>query len=738
MIGGMDCAGCASTLQSTLRRCEGVSFARVSFLSKLGEFGFDPQRTAAATLQRVIERAGFSANAVSSAGADGGALLLLRVSDVRSAVTALQAVPGVLACEECAATDEGVVKCRFDPEVAGPRGLLAAVAGAQLYKAPSAFELEKLEQRRELRLLALKLLLAAALTVPLVLIAFFLPLNEAAHASLSRVLAGGVTVAMVVSFVLCSLVMALLGPALYRSAYQSLRFQRAFNMNFLVMLSSTVAFLYSAAVMFALFASPPHLSPEVFFETPAILLTLIVFGQTLEKVAMRRSVRFVAGLKETHESTALLLLEDGREREVDTALLGRGDTVRLIPGARVPADGRVLEGVSAADESLLTGEAAPVPKRPGSAVCAGSVNQEGALLVRVTRMPGESTLARMCDFVDAALAEKLPVERVTDRVAHYFVPVVLALGVVTFFVWFALAFMGAVATSASPVLFALRFAVAVLVVSCPCAVALAVPTVVVVATGAAARRGVLVKGATVWEAARTLDTVVFDKTGSLTHGNLSVVVFKTFGDALDRMSALAALVAAEADSEHLVAKAVRRFAEREGLAPECVPHAEAFGLHPGLGVECTLDGRRVLAGSLALLAREGVPVRPALVREARLASANGQLAVFLACEGQLRAAAFLSDSVRSESASIVAHLARRGMQVLDSYLCVFLAHSRPSSLSGLASERRRGAGSDGAGAAAGHWVGAGAVGRAARGQGGRGAAAAGRGPSRGHGGRRIQ
>jgi Cu+-exporting ATPase len=433
--------------------------------------------------------------------------------------------------------------------------------------------------------------------------------------------------------------------------------------------------VYSLAIFFALFAAPTGLSAEVFFETPAILLTLVTVGTLLEKIAMRKSVSFIESLRNWQDSTALVIDQStGDVIEVDANLIGRGDMIKVVPGSRIPMDGRVVEGTSSVDESLMTGEALPVKKTVSSKVFAGTVNQEGLLIVSATKMPSESTLAQMCAFVDAALAERLPIERIADRVSHYFVPIAIGIGVVTFFVWFALAYTGVVVTTTFSVLFALRFAVAVLVVSCPCAIALAVPTVVVVATGVAAKNGVLVKGATVWEAAKRIDTVVFDKTGSLTVGKLRVVDFDVSGAGFEsiqkaRHFTLECLAAAESNSEHLVAKALFKFAVDDLRSSAIIAKPSDFVSFPGMGVKCNVNfpledkSHLVLVGNNTLMKNHTVDVPDGVESCALSSSQQGHIPIYISIDGCFRALITLSDVLRDESRSVVHHLKKRGLDV---------------------------------------------------------------------------
>jgi Cu+-exporting ATPase len=662
-VHGMDCASCATTLESNLLNLSGVNSAKVGFLSKIAEVSYEPSVVDVSSIRFAIEKAGYRAVPYSRQEAGQVAFQVMGNMDV--AKLAALACDGVVEVSISPIYDS-VLVCKFDPDVVGPRQILNALGSAAVLFKAESFSEQGAIQRKDLLWTLCKFIIAACVTTPLVLIAFFLPLDSAISMNLSRHVQGNVSVSMIISFVLCTIVLGVLGPAMYVSAYRALRYQRTFNMSFLVMLSSTIAYVYSCAIFFALFAAPVGLSAEVFFETPAILLTLVTLGTLLEKLAMRKSAKYVTNLKQLKEASAVLMDSDGTEIVLDADLIGRGDRVKIIPGSRIPVDGRVVEGCSGVDESLVTGESVPVRKEVNSSVVAGTVNQEGFLTVVATKMASESTLVKMCEFVDAALAEKMPVERMADRVSHYFVPIALVLGILTFFVWFALAYTGTVVTSTFSVLFALRFAVAVLVVSCPCAIALAAPTVVMVATGLAAKHGVMVKGATVWEGARKLDTIVFDKTGSLTLGKLDVVQFDIIDSSLPRQDVLRYLAAAESKSEHLIAKALTRYASVElgssiGVTDTTV---EAFVTLPGMGVECVVDSvEKLLVGNLSLMTKKNVAVPKRVIDDAKECSGRGCVTLYLALNGELKAWAALSDVLRTESRSIVAHLVKQGLDV---------------------------------------------------------------------------
>lgn len=317
---------------------------------------------------------------------------------------------------------------------------------------------------------------------------------------------------------------------LYTSAYRTLRYSHEVEMDFLITFSTSVAFLYSLILMFlsaAHFLTIPPWEADYFYDTTAILITLIVLGRWMEKQAKKNTTTILASLKHLQVTTALLYEASSptQTREIDVRLCQSGDLLRVLPGAKIPLDGTVISGVSEVDESMLSGEPLPVPKSPGSAVYGGTINQtSGSLMVRVLHTSGEGTLAQLHKLIETTQSTKPTLQRYVDRIASKFIHIIILLSVTCFIVWYVLASTGVVVTSA-PFAFALRFAITVMVISCPCALALASPTAVMVASGVAAQYGVIFKSGSALETASQLTTLLFDKTGTLTTGCMSVDSF---------------------------------------------------------------------------------------------------------------------------------------------------------------------------------------------------------------------
>jgi P-type Cu+ transporter len=382
------------------------------------------------------------------------------------------------------------------------------------------------------------------------------------------------------------------------------------------------------------------------------VITLVLLGKFLESGAKRRTASAIRALMALRPERARLRRADGREEEVDLAAVRVGDRVVVRPGERVPVDGRVREGASQVDESLITGESLPVPKHEGDGVTGGAINGDGLLGVETMAVGAESTLARIVRLVESAQAAKAPIQRLVDRVSAVFVPVVLGIALLTFGGWWLIGDVG--------IETAVINAVAVMVIACPCALGLATPTAIMVGTGVAARHGILIKDAEALEVAHSVDTVAFDKTGTLTEGKPSVVALgPAEGVAPTELLRLAASV--QAGSEHPLARAVVDLARVEGVSP--VPARDVRAL-PGRGVAAAVEDRDLKLGSRRLMEELGVDLRP-LAARARTLEDEGRTVSWLAAEAkpQPRLLGLLAfgDAVKPSARAAVSALRRIGV-----------------------------------------------------------------------------
>ncbi len=424
---------------------------------------------------------------------------------------------------------------------------------------------------------------------------------------------------------------------------------RSPNMFTLIALGVGAAYAYSAAALLA----PQVLGEGLFFETSAVIIVLVLVGQVLELKARSRTGAAIRRLLGLAPKTARLVLPDGREQDVPLELVQVGDVVRVRPGERVPVDGVVTEGRSAVDESMLTGEPMPVEKAPGAKVTGGTVNGTGSLLVRAERVGADTVLAQIVRLVGEAQRSRAPVQRLVDRVSRVFVPAVLLISVVTFALWLTSD------PSREGLTKALMRAVAVLIIACPCALGLATPMAVMVGTGRGAESGVLIRNAEALELLYKADTLVVDKTGTLTEGKPRLVeVVPAEGFAEGELLRLAA--ALERSSEHPLAAALVRGAEERRLA---LPKAEDFESLTGKGVVGTVEGHRVVLGTTALLAEHGVAADSLKGRADALRN-DGQTVLLAAIDGRLAGLLGVADPVRASTPEAIRLLHEDGLHIV--------------------------------------------------------------------------
>ena len=518
-------------------------------------------------------------------------------------------------------------------------GLVGAVEAAGYQATPLGAEEFELDDGGEARRQAWLLALSAILTLPLV------------GQMVTGWLGQGYSLAPWLQFLLATPVQFYFGGRFYVAAYKALR-ARAGNMDQLVALGTSAAYGYSAYLWLA--GQIDSGNGHLYLEGAATVITLVLLGKWLEKRAKGSAAAAIRALMSQRPDHARLIT-DGVEREVPLADVAVGDLLRVRPGERIAVDGELAEGTGEVDESLLTGEARPVPKVPGEPVTAGAINLNGVLTYKATAVGADTVLSRIIRLVDGAQATRAPVEKLVDRVAAIFVPVVIAIAAVTFLIWWLAVgdLDGGVAA-----------AITVLVIACPCALGLATPAAVMVGTGVAALHGILIRDAEALERARAMDMVLLDKTGTLTEGKPRIQRLEAAAG--DEADLLALAAAALADSEHPLARAVRQLAgDRagdQGIAPVA---ARDFTNQPGKGVQATIGGRRLVVGNAALLAE--FDVAAADIEDIRLGDWAGLSLIHVAevspsnvYLGYLGAA----DAPRAGAAAAVARLRGQGIAII--------------------------------------------------------------------------
>ncbi len=446
-------------------------------------------------------------------------------------------------------------------------------------------------------------------------------------------------------------VMAWAGRHFYTRAWSGLKHGTA-DMSTLIAVGTGSAFLYSlAATLVPAWFVADGARPDVYYEAVIIIIALVLLGNAMEARAKTQTTRALRQLAKLQPSTARVR-RDGQEQDIPIAAVRAGDVVLVRPGERFPVDGEVTSGSGAVDESMLTGESMPVEKAPGDRVIGATVNQTAALEVRATAIGAASVLARIVTLMKEAQGSQAPIQRLADRISAVFVPVVISIAIATFAAWMLLPDTPSFAS-------ALTAAVAVLIIACPCAMGLAVPTAVMVASGRGAAAGILIKGGEPLERLAAVDTIVFDKTGTLTEGTPRVTdILVVPGH--DRATVLRLAAALESRSEHPLAKAVVAAA---GMTAGPLPTVENMMASPGKGVLGIVDGRRVAAGTEALLRESGIDVTP-IESHAREWAANANTVVCVAIDGQAVAALAIADPMRANATAVVSALARHGLHTV--------------------------------------------------------------------------
>ena len=623
-IEGMTCATCAVRVEKALQAVPGVE-ASVNLSSELADVAFDPARVEPNKVIEAVTRAGYDIPHETRELAISGMTCATCAGRVEKA---LLAAPGVLRAEVNLASENASVE-----GVAGllrPADLIAAVRRAGYDAELRTGDVERDRQilaaeEKRLKLETWRMLAAAVLSVPLLL-----PM-------------AGLALPAWLQLTLATPVQFILGARFYIGAWKALR-ARTGNMDLLVVLGTSTAYFYS---LYILLASAP--GGHLYFEAAAVVVTLILVGKWLEARAKRATTSAIRALMALRPENARVI-RDGVEIEVPVVAVSPGDIVVVRPGEKLPVDGVVLEGRSDVDESLLTGESQPLSKQAGDAVVGGSVNGSGLLRVKTTLVGAQSTLSRIIALVESAQGKKAPVQRLVDRVAAVFVPIVIAVALVAFLGWWLIT--GDLNAS-------IIAAVAVMVIACPCSLGLATPTALMVGTGAAAKAGILIRDPEALELAHKLDTVVLDKTGTLTEGKPAVTEILTTG--MPESELLALTAAAQAGSEHPLAHAVLTKAAGLKLA-----RLADFQSRPGMGLSAQVAGRLIAVGNRRLLAEKAVPTESLEARVAALEE-RGRTVMWVAAlepQAQLLGAIAVADPIRETAKAAVRNLQRLGLETV--------------------------------------------------------------------------
>jgi len=687
-ITGMTCASCVNRVTKALKNVPGVSEASVNLATEQAAVSYDPAQVAPGQLQDAVEKAGYG---VVTDQIDFPVTGMTCASCVNRVEKALKKVPGVIEANVNLASEQASVT--YVPTATGWSELKVAVENAGYgvietsgADAETMEDAEAAARARELADKRRKLIVGIAFGLPLFLLSmardfglispWLTPFWAAIEAQMDAA-GGNVDGTMIMHYpaaadLLNWLFLALATPVQFYSgwdfyvhAWKALKARTA-NMDTLIALGSSAAYFYSVALL--LFGLAGH----TYFETAALIITLILVGKYLEARAKSQTSAAIKTLMGLQAKTARVL-RGGIEQDVPVAEVRKGEVVIVRPGEKVPVDGVIVSGHSSLDESMVTGESLPVEKGAGDTVIGATVNKTGSFQFRATRVGKETALAQIIKLVQQAQGSRAPVQRLVDQVAAVFVPVVIGIALLTLLAWY---FVGGVGFTQ-----AMIFAVAVLVIACPCALGLATPTAIMVGTGTGAEHGILIKNAESLERANAIQTVVLDKTGTITEGRpvvtdvivaqpaLAPVAAGTNGDgngnengahraeSEDEVLRLAA--SAERGSEHPLGEAIVRAAQERGVG---LAQPEQFQAVPGHGITAVVDGHVVLLGNLKLMRDWSIALNDVEQAVERL-QGEGKTAMVVTADGAALGVVAVADTVKPTSQAAVAALHRLGIEV---------------------------------------------------------------------------
>ncbi|HET7627454.1 MAG TPA: heavy metal translocating P-type ATPase [Bacillales bacterium] len=630
-VTGMTCAACSARIEKRLNKIDGVN-ANVNLALERADIEYDATRIQPAQMTEAIEKLGYGVETEKAEFDIRGMTCAACSARIEKGLSRME---GVNAANVNLAAETGVV--HYYPGTVSVQDMIDKVKKLGYEAVERDGDRGEDRKAAEIREKRNRLILSALLSLPLVvgmLAHFGVPVPE-------------IFTNMWMQFVLATVVQFYIGASFYIGAYRALSNNSA-NMDVLVALGTSAAYFYS---VYGLIHSAVTGEPaELYFETSAVLITLIYTGKWFEALAKGRTTEALKKLLNLQAKEATVL-RDGKEEKVPVDEVQAGDLLLVKPGEKIPVDGTVVHGISAADESMITGESLPVEKREGDPVIGATLNKNGILEVRAEKVGKDTVLHEIVKIVEEAQGSKAPVQRLADVISGIFVPIVVAIAVLTFIVWYAWA-------APFDLSAALTASIAVLVIACPCALGLATPTSIMVGTGKGAEQGILFKGGGPLEAARAIDTVLLDKTGTVTHGKPEVTDFVSFRRSEDELLAL--LIAAEKRSEHPLASAIVAYGETKRLRAK---RARDFEAMPGEGIQARVDEHFVFVGTRRWMAREGVSLAPKHEAALEELEADGKTAMVIAVDREAEGVVAVADTVKETAKRAIADLQAMGLDV---------------------------------------------------------------------------
>ncbi|EJQ02458.1 heavy metal translocating P-type ATPase [Bacillus paranthracis] len=639
-ISGMTCAACANRIEKGLKKVEGVHDANVNFALEKTKIMYDPQKTNPQQFKEKVESLGYGIVSDKAEFTVSGMTCAACANRVEKRLNKLEGVNGATVnfALESATVD-------FNPDEINVNEMKSAITklGYKLevksdeQDGSTDHRLQEIERQKK------KFIISFILSFPLLW-------AMVSHFSFtSFIYLPDMLMNPWVQLALATPVQFIIGGQFYVGAYKALRNKSA-NMDVLVALGTSAAYFYSVYLSVQSIGSSEHMT-DLYFETSAVLITLIILGKLFEAKAKGRSSEAIKKLMGLQAKTATVV-RDGTEMKILIEEVVAGDIVYVKPGEKIPVDGEIVEGKSAIDESMLTGESIPVDKTIGDVVIGSTMNKNGFLKVKATKVGRDTALAQIIKVVEEAQGSKAPIQRVADQISGIFVPVVVVIAIITFAVWMIFVTPGDFGG-------ALEKMIAVLVIACPCALGLATPTSIMAGSGRSAEYGILFKGGEHLEATHRLDTVILDKTGTVTNGK-PVLTDVIVADGFNEEEILRLVGAAEKNSEHPLAEAIVEGIKEKKID---IPSSETFEAIPGFGIESVVEGKQLLIGTRRLMKKFNIDIEEVSKSMEEL-EREGKTAMLIAINKEYAGIVAVADTVKDTSKAAITRLKKMGLDVV--------------------------------------------------------------------------
>lgn len=647
---GMTCAACASRIEKVVGKMDVVTSVSVNLATEKMTVETDQSKASIDDIIKTVEKAGYKAEALATQGSKTLKIIGMTCAACASRIEkAVGKIDGVISVSVNLTTER--LTCELDGSKTNMSAVRQAVEKAGYKWAEVAgkntVDDDKLRKEKEIKTLWTKFIVAAVFTVPLLYIAMghMIPGVKFPIPSIIEPMNYPLNFALVQIFLTIPIMIA--GYKFYTVGFRAL-WLRSPNMDSLIAIGTSAAVIYSIYATYKITQGHFMFAESLYFETAGVIITLILLGKSLEAVSKGKTSDAIKKLMGLAPKTAIVI-KNGVEIETPIAEVMVDDIILVKPGSKIPVDGVVVEGNTAIDEAMLTGESMPIDKKPGDKVFAASINKNGLIKFKATKIGSDTALAQIIKLVEDAQSSKAPIAQIADIVSGYFVPIVFIIAVLAFGGWI---------LAGHDFIFALTIFISVLVIACPCALGLATPTAIMVGTGKGAENGILIKGGEALETTHKIKTIVFDKTGTITEGKPEVTDIVTV-NGIDRQRLLQLVASAEKGSEHPLGEAIVRGAEKENLSMLPVSGFEAL---TGRGIRVTIDGAEVLAGNLKLMHEQGISIDN-LEADAHHLAGGGKTPMYIAVDRKISGIIAVADVVKESSARAIKRLNEMGIEV---------------------------------------------------------------------------